>query len=161
MVARHVTTILVAAMLALVAAVGVSAVEPKEAEAAGTTGADVVREARTWLGVPYDGNGASRDGVSCSALTMRVYQRFGYSLPSGLVDQYRRGRAVERANLRMGDLVFFDNTGGGINSNAFDHVGIYVGNGNVIHASSYSDSVREDPIKYAGERYWGARRILR
>ena len=104
------------------------------------TGGDVVREAKTWLGVPYRYGGASRSGVDCSGLTSRVYAKLGVRLPRTAADQARRGRAVK--NPAPGDLTFSNYSGG----RSVSHVGIAVGNGRMINAPYPGTVVRYDPI---------------
>jgi len=119
----------------------------------GRTGQDVVREAKKWSGVRYRLGGVSRSGVDCSGLTMQVYKKFGISLPHSDNAQYRYGRKVS-GPLKPGDLVFFNEHGRGIS-----HVGIYSGNGKLIHASNYFNKVTESEMKYI-KGYVGARRLL-
>ena len=104
------------------------------------TGRDVVREAKTWLGVPYRYGGASRSGVDCSGLTSRVYAKLGVRLPRTTAEQARRGTAVK--NPAPGNLTF-SNYGGG---RSVSHVGIAVGNGRMINAPYPGTVVRYDPI---------------
>ncbi len=67
------------------------------------------------------------------------------------------GRSIKRSNLRPGDLVFFDENRNG-RLQPWDHLGIYSGNGNLIHASSYFGEVVESKMRYING-YWGARRL--
>jgi peptidoglycan DL-endopeptidase CwlO len=99
--------------------------------------------------------GASPSGFDCSGLVMYVYAQVGISLPHNTVAQwdYPRGVSVSRSELEPGDLVFFAGLG---------HVGIYVGNGQFIHAPHTGDVVRIDSLGegwYSSE-YVGAKRIL-
>jgi len=108
-----------------------------------------------YLGVPYVWGGASPSGFDCSGLVMYVYAQVGISLPHNTVAQwsYPRAVSVPRSELQPGDLVFFAGLG---------HVGIYVGNGQFIHAPHTGDVVRIDSLGgswYASE-YVGAKRIL-
>jgi len=115
----------------------------------------VVGIAMQYLGVPYVWGGASPSGFDCSGLVMYVYAQVGISLPHNTVAQwsYPRAVSVPRSELQPGDLVFFAGLG---------HVGIYVGNGQFIHAPHTGDVVRIDSLGgswYASE-YVGAKRIL-
>jgi cell wall-associated NlpC family hydrolase len=121
---------------------------------AGRAGQDVVKEARTWIGVRYRLGGQTRHGIDCSGLTMMVYKRFGVSLPHWDEKQYRMGARVPKGKEQPGDLVFFNEHGRGIS-----HVGIYSGNGKLIHASDYFNKVTESQMKYI-KGYVGARRML-
>jgi cell wall-associated NlpC family hydrolase len=111
--------------------------------------------AERYLGVPYVYGGASPSGFDCSGLVMYVYAQLGVSLPHYTVAQYNYADSVSvpRSQLEPGDLVFFAGLG---------HVGIYVGNGQFIHAPHTGDVVRIDSLGggwYSSE-YDGAKRIL-
>jgi peptidoglycan DL-endopeptidase CwlO len=115
----------------------------------------VVGIAMQYLGVPYVWGGASPSGFDCSGLVMYVFAQVGISLPHYTVAQYNypNSVSVSRDQLEPGDLVFFAGLG---------HVGIYVGNGQFIHAPHTGDVVRIDSLSegwYAAE-YDGAKRIL-
>ncbi|HEU4848588.1 MAG TPA: NlpC/P60 family protein, partial [Rubrobacteraceae bacterium] len=87
-------------------------------------------------------------------------RKFGRSLPDNPPSQWRRGmRVKKKANLRPGDLVFFDENRNG-KLQPWDHVGIYSGHRNLIHASSFFGRVVESKMKYI-HGYWGARRLKR
>lgn len=101
----------------------------------------VIREARGWLGVPYRYGGASRRGVDCSGLTMRVFERVNMSLPRTAASQYRRGRATRSP--RVSDLAFGDYNRDG----RISHVGIYSGKGKMINAPYPGTVVRYDPVQ--------------
>jgi cell wall-associated NlpC family hydrolase len=123
--------------------------------AAGVSGADVVTAAEQYLGTPYVWGGASPAGFDCSGLVMYVYAQVGISLPHYTVAQYNypNSVSVSRSQLEPGDLVFFAGLG---------HVGIYVGNGQFIHAPHTGDVVRIDSLNegwYSAE-FDGAKRIL-
>ena len=98
------------------------------------TGYDIVATAQQYLGVPYVYGGASSNGFDCSGFTMYVYKQYGYSLPHGATPQLNYGSSVSQSELQPGDLVFF--TGTSSTSSIASHVGIYIGNGQFIHASS-------------------------
>ena len=128
------------------------------------TGRDVVRKARRHLGTRYVRSPPARCRAfrkeDCSCHTKVVFRRFGRSLPDNPRRQWRRGERVKRkANLRPGDLVFFDENRNG-KLQPWDHVGIYSGHGNLIHASSFFGRVVESKMKYI-HGYWGAKRLKR
>ena len=104
--------------------------------------------ARAQLGEPYVRNAAGPSSWDCSGLTMRAWGSVGVSLPHSAGQQYSRGRSVARSDLQPGDLVFF--------YSPISHVGIYAGNGRVIHAPRPGKSV--EYIKMSYMPYSGARR---
>lgn len=118
-------------------------------------GAEAVRKSKTFLGVDYVYGGASAKGFDCSGFTMYVMKQYGVSLPHGATAQYGHGTAVNKADLKEGDLLFFKTTDAPIS-----HVGIYIGNGQFIHASSAKDQVIISSLKTYGGKYVGARRVL-
>jgi cell wall-associated NlpC family hydrolase len=81
---------------------------------------------------------------------MYVYAQLGITLPHYAAAQYQLGSPVGPADLQAGDLVFFD----GLN-----HVGIYVGGGQFVHAPQTGDVVKITPLSDFGPAYVGARRI--
>ncbi|HZQ16002.1 MAG TPA: NlpC/P60 family protein [Gaiellaceae bacterium] len=103
-----------------------------------------------YLGVPYVWGGASPAGFDCSGLVLYVYAQLGIALPHYAAAQYSLGVPVPRAELQPGDLVFFDN---------LDHVGIYIGGGEMVHAPQTGDVVKITPLSAFGDRYVGARRL--
>jgi len=107
----------------------------------------IMTEFGTWKGIRYRLGGDSRQGIDCSAFTRRVFLRtLHQTLPRTAGEQSHTGQRVTRNNLRAGDLVFFRTH---LHTR---HVGIYVGNGDFIHASS-SQGVT---LSHLGDRYWQA-----
>ena len=128
---------------------------PRPARCRRGTYSGVVGIAMQYLGTPYVWGGASPSGFDCSGLVMYVFAQVGVSLPHYTVAQYNYPNSVSvpRNELQPGDLVFFAGLG---------HVGIYVGNGQFIHAPHTGDVVRIDSLSggwYSSE-YDGAKRIL-
>jgi cell wall-associated NlpC family hydrolase len=113
---------------------------PKSTTDGPATGRDVVREARTWLGVPYRYGGASRSGVDCSGLVLQVHKKLGKDLPRTAAEQYRLGTRVRSP--RPGNLVFGNFNGG----RSVEHVGIAAGDGRMINAPYPGMVVRYDEI---------------
>jgi gamma-D-glutamyl-L-lysine dipeptidyl-peptidase len=118
--------------------------------------ADLVATARRFSGVPYLWGGMTVHGLDCSGLTSRVYGVNGIDLPRDADLQFDdpRARAVERADLRPGDLVFFG-------QKKITHVGMYVGDGRFINATTHTrPDVHEESLDdpYWVALYRGARR---
>jgi cell wall-associated NlpC family hydrolase len=116
----------------------------------------VTSTARRFLGVPYSMGGTTSRAFDCSGFVMRVFLIHGIQLPRTCDVQWQKGRPVPRGKEEPGDLVFFETYLPGPS-----HVGIYLGNGNFIHASS-SRGVTISSLKetYYRARYLGARRVL-
>jgi cell wall-associated NlpC family hydrolase len=112
---------------------------------------DAATIALHYLGIPYLWGGASpATGFDCSGLVMYVFAQLGVSLPHYAAAQYQLGTPVDRSQLQPGDLVFFD---------ALDHVGIYIGNGQFVHAPQTGDVVKITALADFGDSYVGARRL--
>jgi cell wall-associated NlpC family hydrolase len=112
--------------------------------------AEAATIAMQYLGVPYVWGGSTPGGFDCSGLVMYVYGQLGISLPHFAAAQYGFGTPVSRDALQPGDLVFFD----GLN-----HVGIYIGGGEMVHAPHTGDVVKISPLTDFGDGYVGARRL--
>ena len=111
------------------------------------SGEKVVAYAKKFLGVKYVWGGESPSGFDCSGLVKYVYKHaVGIDLPHYTGDLVNKGKKVSRKNLKAGDLVFPSN----------HHVGIYVGNGQIIHAPKTGDVVKISKIW----SFHTARRIL-
>jgi lipoprotein Spr len=115
-------------------------------------------EANRWLGVKYRKGGTDRTGIDCSGLTSRMYLAVaGMALPRTSQDQSRYGKPVSRKDLQPGDLVFFSSLG----RHLVDHVGIYLGDRQFVHASPSKGVVVSSLLKdYYMKRYHSARRIV-
>ena len=111
-------------------------------------GKDIVNYAKTFIGVPYVYGGITPSGFDCSGFVQYVFANFGISLPRVTYDQLNVGADVAVSDLQEGDLVFF--RGG-------DHVGIYVGGGEYIHAPRTGRNITVEPLN---RRVYSARRVL-
>ena len=92
--------------------------------------------------------GTGPNGWDCSGLTMKAWKAAGVKLPHSSGQQFRIGKKISKSNLRSGDLVFF--------YRGISHVGLYAGNGKVIHAPRPGKQVSY--IKMSHMPYMGARR---
>lgn len=96
--------------------------------------AELLQYAKRYIGCPYVWAGAGPSVFDCSGYTMYVYKHFGYNFGHGCVVQSNAlGAQLSISQLLPGDMVFFDTNGG---NNSLEHVGIYLGNGDFVHASS-------------------------
>jgi len=125
-----------------------------------TKGQEVVAYAETLLGQPYVYGGSGPNGFDCSGFVYYVYGHFDVTLNRGASGQMSNGKSVERADLQPGDLVFFND---GTVTTPASHVGIYVGEGRFIHASTNTNTVQYSDLEPGGvydREYVGARRIF-
>jgi NlpC/P60 family protein len=119
------------------------------------SGEQLVQYALQFLGTPYVWGGASPSGFDCSGLMFYTYQHFGLSIPRVTFDQINAGRMVKDVgSAQAGDLVFFDSDHNGTPS----HVGMYMGNGQIIVADTTGTPVRVRPLS-AEDRIVGITRM--
>ena len=117
----------------------------------------ILRAAYSVIGTPYVFGGTSPYGFDCSGFTQYAFKRAGVYLPRTADSQFYYGKRVSMNQLRPGDLVFYTTYEPGAS-----HCGIYVGNGNFIHAgTSTGVTVASAFTGYWGARYYGACRILK
>ena len=82
-------------------------------------------------------------GADCSGFTMKVMQNFGVSLPHYSGAQAKMGKAVKSSEMRPGDLIFYANSSGTVN-----HVALYIGNGQIVHAASRKSGIKISAWNY-------------
>lgn len=120
----------------------------------------LVKVAKSFMGAPYKYGGNTLRGLDCSAYVKKIYEIFDVQLPRSAREQYMVGSRIGRSDLAVGDLVFFKTRR---YAKYPTHVGIFIGDGNFIHASSGKgrlgvkiDSLNSD---YYSGAYIGATRI--
>lgn len=125
-----------------------------------TAGAqDLINQGMSYLGIRYRFGGSSPEtGLDCSGLVQNVFRHaIGLDLPRTAREMASLGDKIGRQELKPGDLVFFNTM-----RRAFSHVGIYVGDGQFLHAPSRGGGVRVEDMgsSYWAKRFNGARRLL-
>ena len=101
------------------------------------TRVDLVNYALQFVGNRYVWGGESlTKGVDCSGFTMKIYQKYGIYLPHSSRAQPNHGTKISRSEIRPGDLIFYGN------GKSINHVAIYMGNGQVVHASNARDGIK-------------------
>ncbi|WP_207650775.1 C40 family peptidase [Sporobacter termitidis] len=128
-------------------------------DSAGTgTGQDIVNYAKKFLGVPYVYGGTSPSGFDCSGLVYYCYKHFGYSVNRTASGLSFNGASVSSSSLQPGDVILFTAQSGGY----IGHTGIYIGNGQFIHAPHTGDVVKISSLSesYYKNHYYSARRII-
>jgi cell wall-associated NlpC family hydrolase len=97
----------------------------------------LIEEAEAWLGTPYRYGGESRNGVDCSGFVLQVYTALGVQIPRTSNQQYDYVKKINFDEKKTGDLIFFSK------NSKINHVGIYLGSGEMIHASSSNGVVKQ------------------
>ena len=117
---------------------------------------DLVSLAERFKGTPYRFGGNGAGGFDCSGFSRKVFGSAGIELPRTAREQFQTGSPVDKDDLRRGDLVFFQTY-----ARFASHVGIYMGDGKFIHASSHGNGIEVSTLDepYYLRRYLGARRI--
>ncbi len=120
-------------------------------------GEDLVRTAEQFEGLRYLWAGVSPYGFDCSGFTYSIYRAHGIDIPRDSGDQAKVGTKVSQKDLEPGDLLFFSTSSGKVH-----HVGMYIGDGKMIHAPNASKDVSVVDWKSwdKGDEFSGARRIL-
>ena len=114
---------------------------------------DLVQYAKQFVGNPYVWGGTSlTNGADCSGFTLSIYKKYNVSLPHHAASQAQMGTKVSMSEIQPGDLVFYAKNGN------INHVAIYIGNGQVIHASSPKTGIKISSVNYRTPAW--ARRFL-
>ncbi|MCS7252732.1 MAG: NlpC/P60 family protein [Armatimonadota bacterium] len=122
-------------------------------------GGTLAEMAQRYIGIPYRrASSYPSRGFDCSGFVYYLLHRLGVTVPRTASAMFNVGKPVKRSELRPGDLVFFKTT----SRNRVTHVGIYIGNGKFVHASSGAGHVTISPLThgYYANRYAGARRVI-
>lgn len=120
------------------------AIKFSPAEEKASLRSQIVNYAMQFLGNPYVWGGTSlTKGADCSGFTLSVMKHFGISLPHYSGDQAKRGTKINSSQMRPGDLIFYGNSRGTIN-----HVAMYIGNGQIIHAASRRSGIKISTWNY-------------
>ncbi|MDH6289454.1 C40 family peptidase [Rhodococcus opacus] len=113
-----------------------------------THGAQALAAAESKIGSPYVWGATGPNAFDCSGLVQWAYKQAGISVPRTTYDQVNGGSPVDKGSLQPGDLVLF---------NGANHVGLYAGNGTVVHAPTSGQPVKQAPLDsmpfYAARRY--------
>jgi cell wall-associated NlpC family hydrolase len=122
------------------------------------TGQEIVDYAETFLGVPYVYGGPSPSGFDCSGLVYYCYTHYGYTVNRTAAGLAYSGTEASASDLQPGDVILFTSSGGSY----IGHTGIYIGDGNFIHAPHTGDVVKISSLSetYYTNHYWGARRVV-
>ena len=120
-------------------------------------GTNVVETAKSYIGSKYVYGATGPTTFDCSGFTYYVFKLYGVTLSRTAAGQYSNGIGVNRSDLQPGDIIMFGPSASGIN-----HVGIYIGGGQIVHAANASRGVTTDTINsgYYNNNYVGARRVL-
>jgi cell wall-associated NlpC family hydrolase len=120
--------------------------------AASTQAAQVaVNTALAQVGKPYAWGGAGPNSFDCSGLTYFSYKAAGITIPRRSIDQSKFGTPVSSANLKPGDLLFY--------YSPVSHVTMYIGNGQMVHASTAGQPVKVVSVSSMSKWFSGARRV--
>ncbi len=143
--------VMLAPLPAMAADVPAATSAPAAVAAAGPAAQAVVNTAMAQRGKPYAWGGSGPNSFDCSGLTQFAFKAAGVNLPRTTRTQVNTGTPVARANLQPGDLVFF--------YSPVSHVGIYIGNGQMVHAPTSGSVVKVVNIDYMGPLS-AARRVV-
>lgn len=110
------------------------------------------------LGIRYASGGTSRYGFDCCGLTQYIYNNNGFSISRTVASQLQDGVIVSKDDLQCGDLIFFSNTTGW--GHFASHVGMYIGNGKIIHAGDAGVGIGDLNDRYFTYHYLCARRVI-
>lgn len=133
--------------------------DPTKESTSTISGSEIASEVLKYVGCAYVYGGSGPKSFDCSGLTSYILRQFGFSIGRTASSQFGYGTSVDYADLQPGDLVFFRNFS---SSKAATHVGIYIGDGNFVHAANSRSGVKITPMSesWYANRYVGARRFV-
>lgn len=134
-----------------------SAPAPSRNNSGKSTSINIVNTAKKYLGTRYIYGGTSPSGFDCSGFTQYVYKQMGVNIPRATTGQAYVGKSLSKSQLQAGDLIIFNNT----YKAGPSHAGIYIGNGQFVHAANPSKGVRTDSINssYYSSKFASGRRV--
>ena len=117
---------------------------------------ELLTKLHEYIGVRYRWGGRTKKGIDCSALVQNSYSSIGIRLPRCSYDQFEKGEFVDTSNIEVGDLLFLKNR------KRVNHVGVYIGNDKVIHASGRKVKIDDVAVFYNSKSrdFVGPKRIL-
>ena len=115
----------------------------------------LLKQVDEWLGIRYRLGGSTKSGIDCSALMQTLFTSiYGISLPRTAREQFQVSTRISREDIKEGDLIFFNTTGG------VSHVGLYIQNNKFVHASSTGGVTISDLDEdYWSRKFIGVRRV--
>jgi len=150
-------------LLGAATALPLLAQETQSGTLASGASASLLDKAKAFLGTPYRYGGRTPKGFDCSGFVSFVFDSFGVALPRSSVHQAKQGESIDLDEIQPGDLLFFKTRG---KKNRISHVGIYLGEGQFIHAGSWGSrksrcvKISELDGDYYVKRLVSARRVL-
>lgn len=116
---------------------------------------EIIEEAEKWYGTPYCYGGENRNGADCSGFVMSVFEKCGVTLPRTAAQQSQFGKKISLEKATAGDLVFFSR------GDKVSHVGIYVGDSTMLHASSSLGVTLQGLAEFGGNpAFYSCRNVL-
>ncbi len=138
-------------------AAGKPSSQPSRNDSGKSTTINIVNLAKGFVGSRYVYGGSSPSGFDCSGFTQYVYKQMGINIPRATTGQANVGKSLSKSELQAGDLLIFSNT----YKPGPSHVGVYIGNGQFVHASTPSKGVRVDNVNtaYYTSKFTSGRRV--
>ncbi|WP_088225496.1 C40 family peptidase [Desulfosporosinus sp. FKB] len=149
------TTIIISVLIGVLSCVPVASASTSSTRSAEVH--KVIVKSESYIGTRYVLGGTSYRGIDCSGLTMDAFKAGGINLPRTSTNQYKTGTYIPASRLIPGDLVFFSFN----SSHTVTHVGIYLGNGKFINATSHKGVTINSFSSYWWKAYVGAKRVIR